>query len=699
MSSMPSRTLALALALLPAVASAAGRLPAAFERNAGQADARARYLLRAQPGTFFFTPSEVVLAPSASLATPLRMRFVDANGAPRIQPGTVAPGTVSYLRGNDPRRWQAGLSTYSEIRYEELYPGVDVTYSADGRPLKRTYTVAAGADAQRIRWRYEDGEARVDEAGRLQVRMGGGAATLTEDAPVAWQDVGGWRVPVKARYALAADGSVGFAVGAYDAGRPLTIDPVIAYSTFLGGSMFDIAWSIAVDPAGNSYLAGYTASADFPSVSAYQPSTAGQGDAFVAKFRPDGTPVYITYLGGDYLDYAMAVAVDLEGNAYVTGATGSADFPTLDAFQPTYAGGWDGFVTKLDPTGSALVYSTYLGGSDAEDLEGIAVDRAGSAYVSGNTGSTNFPTHLPFQASLQGSQDAFLTKLSPDGTGLAYSTYLGGAFGGETGLAVAVDRSANAIVTGYTTSADFPTANAYQPACAPGAAGCWDVFVTKFNPAGSALVYSTFLGGNDQEYVDEAFGIAVDGAGTAYITGMTGSPNFPMLNPYQGFYGGQIDVFVARLAGTGSLLSSTFLGGSNSDVGYGIALDGPRLFAGGVPVGVHVSGLTISNDFPVANPIQATMGGFEDAFVAKFTPTVGGLFYSTYLGGTTGREEYGSSGIGVDARGNVYITGGSEATDYPTVNPFQPSPHGSYDAVLTRISPGAAMTRAKDTAP
>jgi len=172
-----------------------------------------------------------------------------------------------------------------------------------------------------------------------------------------------------------------------------------------------------------------------------------------------------------------------------------------------------------------------------------------------------------------------------------------------------------------------------------------------------------------------------------------------MLNPYQGFYGGQIDVFVARLAGTGSLLSSTFLGGSNSDVGYGIALDGPRLFAGGVPVGVHVSGLTISNDFPVANPIQATMGGFEDAFVAKFTPTVGGLFYSTYLGGTTGREEYGSSGIGVDARGNVYITGGSEATDYPTVNPFQPSPHGSYDAVLTRISPGAAMTRAKDTAP
>jgi hypothetical protein len=215
------------------------------------------------------------------------------------------------------------------------------------------------------------------------------------------------------------------------------------------------------------------------------------------------------------------------------------------------------------------------------------------------------------------------------------------------------------------------------------------VFVTKFNAAGTALVYSTYLGGNDQEYVDEAFGIAVDAAGTAYITGMTGSPNFPTLNPYQGFYGGQVDAFVARFGSGGSLLSSTFLGGNNSDVGYGIAVDAARPRLSSLPLaGVHVSGLTISEDFPVVNPIQATLGGFEDGFVAKFTPSVGGLVYSTYLGGTNGREEYGSTGIGLDASGNVYVTGGSEATDYPTLNAYQPTPHGSYDVVLTRIGPG-----------
>jgi hypothetical protein len=687
-------SLAAALALLPLAASAQGRgIPAAFEPNAGQTDASVRYLLRTHAGTFFFTPSEVVLAPSVPGAA-LRMRFVDANPAPRFETGARRPGTVNYLRGSDPGRWQTGLPTYSEIRYQELYPGVALSYTADGLPLKGTYAVAPGTDPQAIRWRYQAGEPRVDEAGRLQVRTGSG--TLTEDPPVAWQEAAGRRVPVSARYAIAADGSVGFALGEYDRARTLTIDPVIEYSPFLGGGMFDFAWSIAVDARGHSYLAGYTASADFPTVAAYQPTTTGQGDAFVAKFNPDGTPAYITYLGGNYLDQAMAVAVDAAGNAYVTGATGSPDFPVLNALQPTYAGGWDGFVTKLNPTGSALIYSTYLGGSSAENLEAIAVDAAGSAYVTGNTQSTDFPTHLPFQPSLQGSQDAFVSKLSADGASLVYSTYLGGSYGGETGLGVAVDRSASAIVTGYTTSGNFPTANAWQPQCAPSFAGCIDVFVTKFNPAGTGLAYSTYLGGNDQEYVDEAFGIAVDAAGTAYVTGMTGSPNFPLLNPYQGFYGGQVDAFVARFASGGSLLSSTFLGGSNSDVGYGIAVDAwPFRPASAPPIGVHVSGLTLSNDFPVQNPIQPTMGGFEDSFVAEFTPSVGGLVYSTYLGGSNGREEYGST-IGVDASGNVYVAGGSEATDYPTVDPYQPSPHGSYDVVLTRIGPGT--TAEKDDA-
>jgi hypothetical protein len=257
-------------------------------------------------------------------------------------------------------------------------------------------------------------------------------------------------------------------------------------------------------------------------------------------------------------------------------------------------------------------------------------------------------------------------------------------------MGIAVDRGGNAIVTGYTTSGDFPTANAFQPQCAVSFAGCWDVFVTKFSAAGTALVYSTFLGGNDQEYVDWAMGVAVDQMGTAYVTGFTGSPNFPTRNAYQAFYGGQVDAFVARFAAGGSLLSSTFLGGDNSDVGYGIAVhDRPSVTTGSradnSPLGVYVSGLTLSSDFPVVDPIQAAIGGFEDGFVARFTGTVGGLVYSTYLGGSDGREEYGCTGIGLDAAGNAYVAGGSEASDYPVVNPHQAVPHGSYDAVVTRI--------------
>jgi hypothetical protein len=681
MHALPRVTLAALLSAAPALASPP-RL--AFEPTPGQTDAGARFLLRTRGGTFFFTPDSVVLAPQPAHpqagASALRQKFIGANPAARLAGGATLPGKVNHFRGNDPTRWRTGLPTYSDIQYADLYPGVSLAYGGDGAPLKGTYTVAPGADPGLIRWRYEGGRAKLDDRGRLQIRGGDDAATLTEDAPIAWQDIDGRRAAVAARYVLAADGSVGFELGDYDRTRPLTIDPVIEYSTFLGGSIFDMAWHIAVDGAGNAYIGGYAASSDFPTVSPYQAEAGGQGDGFVAKFAPDGTPVYSTYLGGSYVDYVTGIAVDAQGNAYVTGFTGSVDLPVRNAFQPTYAGGWDSFVTKLNPTGSALIYSSYLGGSSEENATGIAVGKAGAAYVTGNTQSANFPVKNAFQRTLRGSIDAYVTKVTPAGTSLAYSTFLGGP-AGETGYAIAVDGTGHAVVTGDTTSVGFPTKNAFQPACAPGLAGCWDAFVTRLSPTGASLMYSTYMGGNDQEYIDRVFDVAVNAEGVAYVTGMTGSPNFPVLNAYQSVYGGQIDVFVARIAAGGGLRSSTFLGGNNSDVGYGIAVDKP----GAPSAGVHVSGLTISENFPVVNPIQGSLGGFEDPFVVKFTPNVRQLVYSTYLGGTNGREEWGSTGIGVDAAGNVYISGGTEASDFPTVNPYQPTPHGSYDAFLTRI--------------
>ncbi|HET8647597.1 MAG TPA: SBBP repeat-containing protein [Vicinamibacteria bacterium] len=688
----------LVLAMLPLAASASApvaRGPAlvpCFEPNAGQAAPWARFLLRNRLGTSYFGPSEIVLASSAEGF--VRVQFAGANPAPRIEASAALPGKVNYLLGNDPRRWRSGLSTYAGITYAQLYPGIDLAYTAEGRPLKGTYTVAPGADPARIRWRYEGAEARLDEAGRLHVVSGEGAV-LSEDPPLAWQDVTGRRVPVSARYAFAPDGSVGFVLGAYDRRHALTIDPVITYSTFLGGSLFDIAWALAVDAAGNAYIAGHTASANFPTFQAYQPAAGGQGDAFVARFNPDGTLAYATYLGGDYLDYATDIAVDGQGNAYVTGMTGSTDFPILNAVQPTYGGGWDAFVTKLNPDGSALVYSTYLGGSDQENRinagvpGSITVDATGAVYVAGDTQSTNFPVVSAFQPTLRGSIDGFVTKLSAAGSAIVYSTYLGGERG-ETVWDVAVDAGGSAVVTGDTTSLAFPTANAFQPQCANSFAGCWDVFVTRFTPAGNALVFSTYLGGNDQEYVDRGVGVAVDSMGSAYVTGMTGSPNFPIRDAYQAVYGGQVDAFVARFGPGGSLASSTFLGGSNSEVGYDIAVQPRPVVTTGsralnLPLAVYVSGLTISSNFPVADPIQGSLGGFEDGFVARFTGNVSTLLFSTYLGGSNGREEYGLTGIGLDAAGNVYVAGGSEAGNYPVLNPHQAAPNGSYDAVITRI--------------
>jgi hypothetical protein len=448
----------------------------------------------------------------------------------------------------------------------------------------------------------------------------------------------------------------------------------VVFSTYLGGSIADQAWSIAVDTQGNTYIAGYTASTNFPTLNAYQPTSAGQGDAFVAKFGPDGTLIYSTYLGGNYVDYALAIAVDEQGSAYVTGWTGSSDFPVVNAYQPSYQGGWDAFVTKLAPDGQSLVYSTYLGGSSAENGAAIVVDANGSAYVAGQTQSANFPLANAFQSQRGGSEDAFVTKLAPAGNALVYSTYLGGTYGGEQGYGIALDQAGEAHVTGWTTSANFPIVNPYQNHLRGG----WDVFVTKFSSAGNTLVYSTFLGGSDEEYVDQGRAIAVDSAGTAYVTGFTGSYFFPTANAYQWVYAGQVDAFVSKFDSAGQLLYSTFLGGNNSDIGNGIVVDDAGTFS--------VAGLTLSDNFPVVDPLQPALNGYEDPFLTRFNADGLTLNNSTYLGGgTSGREEYGFTGMALGGQGNAYLVGQSSTTDFPVLNAYQPNNAGSYDAVVVRL--------------
>jgi len=392
----------------------------------------------------------------------------------------------------------------------------------------------------------------------------------------------------------------------------------LVYSTYLGGNGYDAGSGIAVDSAGNTYVTGYTESTDFPTMNPLQPAIGGGGkggigNAFVTKIASSGSAlIYSTYLGGSGSnnyggDTGSGIAVDSAGNTYVTGTTRSTDFPTMNPLQPALNPFEDAFVTKINPSGSALVYSTYLGGLSGDGGGGIAVDSAGNAYITGFTFATNFPTKNPLQPVLDGVQDAFVTKINSTGSALVYSTYLGGS-PYNTGSGVAVDGSGSAYVTGYTDSTNFPTRNPLQ---ANYGGGDWDAFVTKINPLGSALVYSTYLGGRG---VDIGYGIAVDGAGDACVTGSTSSPDFPTASALQKQRSKLIDAFVSTLNPTGSVLVySTYLGGNSLDYGFGIAVDNAR--------NAYVSGRTYSTDFRITPGAFETVcnGGSScsDAFISK----------------------------------------------------------------------------------
>jgi hypothetical protein len=687
----------------PKVVDAYGKLPLSFEANQGQSEARVKFLSRGSGYTLFLTSSEAVLllqtgAPSggvkqhgrarinepvppqnlnrehdaAAKSAVLRIRLVGANTAPQLTGFDDLPGKANYFIGNDAKKWRTDVPTYAKVKYHAVYPGVDLVYYGNQRQLEHDFIVAPGADPRLISLRLQGAKKlSLDLRGDLVLKTQNGEIRLQK--PVIYQEVDGVRQEIAGGYRLEGKNLVGFEVATYDVTKALVVDPTLVYSTYLGGSSTDVAHGIAVDSAGNAYVTGNTYSTNFPTESAFQGTSAGNYDAFVTKLSPTGSAlVYSTYLGGNggnSIDIAKGIAVDSAGNAYVTGYTGSANFPTKNPFQGQRAGSYDAFVTKLSPTGSALVYSTYLGGNGPDYPNGIVVDSAGSAYVTGQTASTTFPTRNPFQGTNAGNNDAFVTKLSPTGSALVYSTYLGGS-GTDFAYGIALDSAGNAYVTGYTHSTNFPTKNPFQGVY-PG--GYYTAFVTKLSPTGGALVYSTYLGGS---YADVAYGIAVDSAHNAYVTGSTGSANFPTKNPFQGVSAGNYDAFVTKLSPTGSaLVYSTYLGSNGVDYAYSIALDSSR--------NAYVTGYTKSTNFPTKNPFQPAHA--FDAFVTKLSPTGSALVYSTYLGGSNGSDI--GYGIAVDSAHNAYVTGSTGSANFPTKNPFQGSYAGNYDAFVTKISP------------
>jgi hypothetical protein len=449
------------------IVQAYGQIPLSFEVNQGQTAAQVDYLSRGSGYALFFTPTEAVLSlqksspaagggATAQVAdgVALRTTFVGANPHPQVVGLDRLPGTTNYFIGSDPSQWHTGIATYGQVEYQNLYPGVDLIYHGNQQQLEYDYVVEPGANPGVIKLAIDGADSMgLDGQGNLVLHTSGG--DVLEHAPVIYQESNGIRQPVSGQFILEGDGQVGFALGAYDHGQALVIDPVLSYSTYLGGTSGEEGFGIAVDSAGNAYVTGFTASTDFPTTTGAFQSTLGGSDTFVSKLNPTGTAlVYSTYLGGTNNDVGYGIAVDGAGDAYVTGATQSTDFPTTPgAFQRSSGGGGqDAFVTKLNPTGTALVYSTYLGGTGEDRGYGIAVDTAGNAYVTGWTYSTDFPITVgAFQTSGGAPEDAFVTKLNPTGTALVYSTYLGGS-SYDFGQGIAVDTTGNAYVTGTTES-------------------------------------------------------------------------------------------------------------------------------------------------------------------------------------------------------------------------------------------------------
>lgn len=636
-------------------------------------------------GTVSFEPGVVRLSNSGLEVT------VRLGGNQAVVPRGERPeGALNYLLGSDPSRWQRNVQAFREVVYRDLYPGIDLAYVGRNEGAKSEYRVVPGADAAAIRWNYEgvDGVFIQPDGSLLLVS---GASRIVEKAPVAWQASGSVTTPVQAAFRRNRDGSFSFDLGSYRPDLPLVIDPPISFSTYFGGTRGDVATGVAVDAAGNAYVCGWTESSDFPTLAPQQAVSGGGADAFVAKFSSTGTLVYATYLGGIAEDHALAIAVDSSGNAIVAGYTASANFPTVASAQGTNRGSKDAFVAKLNASGTsllfstfaggsgsdaayavavdaqgavyvggdttstnfpvsaspyqsvnrggtdafvakyssagALVYSSYLGGSGSDHAYGIAVDASGNAYLTGGTDSSNFPTASPLQSTIGGAQDAFVTKLNPAGSALVYSTYLGGNGGivgyPETGNAIAVDSTGSAYVTGSTSSTNFPTSSAFQPTLTVGGL---DAFVTKLSPAGSALVYSTYLGGTGQQI---GRGIAVTPTGLAYVAGSTTAPDFPTFTPVQGAIAGPMNGFLAGVNASGSaLVLGSYLGGNSLDSANAVALDSAQ--------NLYVAGQTQSSNFPAVNAIQS-FGGLVDMFLTRLgagvqPPSGGGVSPSSGTG-------------------------------------------------------------------
>lgn len=599
----------------------------------------------------------------------IKAGFVDANPDADVVGVDQLSHYSNYFIGNDPSKWRTRVPNFAAVKIDDIYPGIDLKYYGDSGSLKYDLMVRAGAEVSQIKIRYEGAEnLSVTPSGHLEIETSFGV--IREENPHIYQEIGGRKHVLSGNYEMKEPGVFGFKIdGGYDNSYPVIIDPILGFSNYYGERLEDWSYSVALNPFPPYYvyIAGHTWSMG-----------AGNSDLFICKLDPSGSQIiedetWTTYIIGNDDDWGYGIVIDAGGYAYVGGRTYSEDFPTPNGYQQTTGGYWDAFVAKLNPDGRDLSYGTFLGGSSYDACHNITVDANGCAYVTGMTYSDDFPsTDGCHQESTDGYWDVFVSKFSSSGETLLYSTYLGGSYI-ETAYGIALDEWNNAFITGWTWSEDFDITDvSYQDTLN----GHQDAFISKLSPGGDGLIFSTFLGGEAEDYGKD---IALDGSNYIYITGWTKSQQFPCVNADDDSPNGLVDAFVSKLIPDGNGLSySTYLGGENDDCGYGIAIDNYSDHA-------FITGRTESVDnFPRRGHIYLDYSGLCDAFLSEFDSS-GSLTYSTYYGGT--RDDWGYDvglySLPFDLGQGIYLTGKTASDDLPNSNDYISSFSGHYDAFVS----------------
>jgi uncharacterized protein (TIGR03437 family) len=643
-------------------------LPVWFEPNLGQA----------HPAVQFQSRNIYLRATSAAIhvdGSPIVFSLEHANVNARAEVLDRLPGLSNYYLGNDPKKWRTDVPHFARVRYHEVYPGIDLVYygNKEGR-LEYDFVVTAGSDPGAIRIAYNRSIV-ADSSGDLVI------SSLRQRRPKVYQA----GREIECKYMVRDDKHVELALAQYDHNAPLTIDPVIDFSTYLGGNALDVANDISVDSSGNMYVTGSLQSPQYPNLNPFQQAFGTADLMVIGKIAAAANGlIWYTYIGGTGLNYAEKIALDSSGNTYVAGFTSSTDFPTLNAAQPIFGGGSENAaIVKVDKNGK-MVYSTYLGGGNQERAQGLAVDNTGAAFVSGFTHSVDFPVTNALQPRSTGEPDAFLAKLSPAGDRFLFATYLGGS-GADYGNQVGLDSHGNPIVVGSTSSSDFPLVDPMQSMLSALTAAPVAGFITKFSSTGDKLLYSTYFGG-DAIY-SSLYQVKLDASDNVWVAGQVSGRGLPTHNPIQAtFAGGESDLVIAELNANGdSLLFSTYFGGSNTDIPGGITVDS---------VGnIYISGFTYSTDFPVKNSLQpfvsATQGFADDTFLVDIS-SAGALIYSTLVGGHGDNR---NGGVAVDMAGAVYLAGSTSALDFPLKNPLQATYGGGpSDMYIVRLAPAVALS-------